>query len=152
MKILQASVDHLDELTFLFDSYRIFYRLSPDPEAEKKFLRERIENEESIVYVAVDDSECMVGFAQLYPLFSSTRMKRLWLLNDLFVKPDHRGKGIGKLLIEKCKVLARETNAAGLSLETEKNNLIGNYLYPSTGFEVDIQHNYYFWINHPKPL
>lgn len=75
------------------------------------------------------------------------RMKRWWLLNDLFVKPEFRGNGFSKLLMERCKALAMETDAAGLSLETEISNHIGNRLYPEVGFELDREHNFYFWEN-----
>ena len=68
----------------------------------------------------------MTGFTQLYPLFSSTRMKRYWLLNDLFVNENHRGKGHSKALIESAKELCRETKACGILLETDKTNEIGN--------------------------
>ena len=71
----------------------------------------------------------------------------MWLLNDLFVKEDSRGNGYSKLLIERAKALAIETEAAGLSLETEKSNHIGNSLYPDLGFELDTEHNFYFWEN-----
>jgi len=144
MKIVQAKLSHLNEVAQLFDAYRVFYRKESDLLAAKKFLKERIEKQDSIIYVAEEDGK-LLGFTQLYPLFSSTRMKRTWLLNDLYVTPDQRGKGISKLLIEQSKVLARATNAAGISLETEKDNTVGNQLYPTTDFELDSEHNYYFW-------
>ncbi len=71
-------------------------------------------------------------------------MKRLWLLNDLFVAKEFRGQGISKLLIERAKQLAEQTHAAGLLLETEKTNEIGNQLYPSAGFNLEAN-NFYFW-------
>ena len=83
----------------------------------------------------------------MYPLFSSTRMKKFWLLNDLFVNSNHRGKGVSIGLIEKAKQLVKETNACGMSLETEKSNLIGNNLYPKTGFELNESCNFYEWSN-----
>ena len=147
MKIIEAIVDDIEELAVMFDSYRIFYKKSSDINGAKNFLRDRIQNKESIIFLATDEMDHAHGFAQLYPLFSSTRMKKLWLLNDLFVIPDQRGKGIGRLLIERCKALAMETNASGLLLETEKSNVIGNHLYPATGFELDAEHNFYFWTN-----
>lgn len=147
MKVMEATPDHLDELATLFDGYRMFYRKTSDIARARFFLKERMEQKESVIYVAIDENHKAVGFVQLYPLFSSTRMKRWWLMNDLFVKPDHRGKGIGKLLIERSKALVMETHAAGLSLETEKNNYIGNHLYPAVGFELDEEHNFYSWEN-----
>jgi len=74
-------------------------------------------------------------------------MKRLWLLNDLFVHQDARGHGISKLLIERAKQLAKDTNAAGLMLETEVSNHIGNQLYPATGFKLNEASNFYDWDN-----
>lgn len=89
----------------------------------------------------------LVGFVQLYPIFSSTKMQKLWLLNDLFVAQPHRGKGISKQLIDISKELCENTNACGLVLETAKINDIGNQLYPKMGFLLDNAHNYYTWDN-----
>ena len=145
MKIKQANLSDLEQLAVLFDLYRVFYRKKTDLAAAKKFLTARIQQEESIIYVAEDEQGKLAGFVQLYPLFSSTRMKRMWLLNDLFVHKNFRGQGISKLLIQSCKAYAKATNACGLSLETEKSNIIGNQLYPIENFELDTEHNYYFW-------
>jgi GNAT superfamily N-acetyltransferase len=114
-------------------------------EAAKIFLKERIEFGDSIIFVDEQETEILSGFTQLYPLFSSTRMKKLWLLNDLYVNSSFRGKGISVALINKAKELARETSAAGLMLETAKTNEIGNNLYSKTGFELDSEHNMYSW-------
>lgn len=72
-------------------------------------------------------------------------MKRLWLLNDLFIQPEHRGKGISVVLINACKELCRNSDSCGMILETSKDNTIGNQLYHKTGFSLDSEHNYYEW-------
>ncbi len=146
MKIVKATLVHIHQLVDLFDAYRVWYRMAPDKKTATEFLGNRIKNSESEVFLALTEEGKAVGFTQLYPLFSSTRMKRLWLLNDLFVAPEFRGQGISKLLIGRAKELAYDTNAAGISLETEKSNHIGNQLYPRAGFELD-DHNFYFWAN-----
>jgi GNAT superfamily N-acetyltransferase len=145
IKIEQASTAHLEKLSILFDQYRVFYKKPSDTDAAKKFLTERMEKNESVIFVSFDDKKVMTGFTQLYPLFSSTRMKRLWLLNDLFVDGNYRGQGFSVALIERAKELCRETGACGLMLETAKTNDIGNNLYPRTGFVLDVEHNYYSW-------
>ena len=147
MRIEEISEQYFDELVEMFNEYRMFYRKAPDAAGAKRFLSERMRQNESVIYVAIAENNRAVGFVQLYPLFSSTRMKKWWLLNDLFVKAEWRDKGIGKLLIERCKVLAMQTKAGGLSLETEQNNLPGNHLYPQCGFELDTSHNFYSWEN-----
>ncbi|TDL99529.1 MAG: GNAT family N-acetyltransferase [Flavobacteriaceae bacterium] len=144
-QIRKATFEDLPQLSILFDLYRFFYGKKSDQKSAEKFLHERIQNGESEIFVAEETEGKLVGFVQLYPIFSSTRMKKLWLLNDLYVLEDHRGKGISVLLIEKAKELSRNTHACGLILETAKTNHIGNKLYPKTGFELDQDHNYYAW-------
>lgn len=144
MIIREATLNDLDAVAKLFDSYRAFYRKPPDIAAAKKFLQQRITCRESVIFIA-DENEA-VAFAQLYPLFSSTRLKRLWLLNDLFVQVDFRRKGISKLLISTCFQLAKETKACGVMLETERGNTIANQLYQKMGFQL-IESNFYFHEN-----
>lgn len=142
----KATLQDLNQLAQLFNQYRIFYHKDSDiPEAEI-FLRERIKNQDSEIFVAENEGE-LVGFVQLYPLFSSTRMKRYWLLNDLFVSKNYRGKGFSKQLIEEAKEMAKSTHSAGILLETGKSNDIGNRLYPSCGFELYDEVNFYEWTN-----
>lgn len=142
--IRPATLADLEPLTDLFEAYRAFYQKTPDREGARAFLWERLDKGESVVYLAWEGDEA-VGFTQLYPLFSSTRMKRLWLLNDLFVHPHHRGKGVSKLLLEQAKELARQTGACEVMLETAKTNEVGNQLYPSVGFELGTDFNWYHW-------
>lgn len=147
MTIRSAHINDLNALAVLFDSYRVFYEKASDIDAAIFFLKERIENADSVLFVAEDSNKTLVGFTQLYPLFSSTRMKKLWLLNDLFVHPEFRGKGISIALIDKAKELCRETGACAIMLETAKSNTIGNNLYPKAGFELEKDCNFYEWTN-----
>lgn len=143
-KIKKASLEDLDEVATLFDHYRVFYRQSSDVEKGKAFLKERFLNSESDIFLAVANGKA-VGFVQLYKLFHYTRLQKQWLLSDLFILPDYRGKGLSVALIDRSKQWATETGACGLMLETEKTNTIGNQLYPRCGFEYDAAHNYYHW-------
>ncbi len=141
-----ATLSDLPALSGLFDQYRVFYRKTPDLPAAQQFLEDRLNEKDSVIYVAALEGQ-LVGFTQLYPIFSSTRMRRLWLLNDLFVHPAQRGKGISLQLLEQAKNLCRDTNACGVLLETEKSNTIGNQLYPRAGFQQNEASNFYEWTN-----
>jgi GNAT superfamily N-acetyltransferase len=145
MKIKKAILADLEELNELFDGYRVFYEKESDKQASKAFLKERIEQNESVIFISRNEEGIATGFVQLYPVFSSTRMKRLWLLNDLYVDPKYRGQGFSKALIERSKELCGETDACGMMLETAKDNHVGNQLYPRTGWTLDEDHNYYTW-------
>ncbi|MDB5257286.1 MAG: family N-acetyltransferase [Chitinophagaceae bacterium] len=143
--IRKATLQDLEPLSLLFDGYRVFYEKESNLAEAKIFLRDRINNKESEIFVAVDATGTMTGFTQLFPIFSSTRMKRFWLLNDLFVHPLYRGQGISKALLFEVQQFSRETDSCGLMLETAKTNAIGNSLYPAVGFILDAEHNYYTW-------
>ena len=148
--IRKANENDIAEVAVLFNSYRVFYKKDPDPAGAKIFISERILKSESVIFVAQDDAGELAGFVQLYPIFSSTRMKRLWLLNDLFVKPAFRSRGISIALIDECKKLCRDSDSSGMILETAKDNTIGNSLYRKTGFVADADHNYYEWETTPS--
>jgi len=142
--IIRANQTHVEELALLFDGYRVFYEQTSDLVNAKNFIAERIENKESVIFAAQSEGK-LVGFTQLYPLFSSVSMQRSWLLNDLFVDKNQRGKGISKMLINAAKEHAIQTKTKGLTLETAKANIVGNKLYPAVGFTLDEDHNYYYW-------
>jgi GNAT superfamily N-acetyltransferase len=142
--IRKASQEDILQLSQLFDEYRMFYHKTSDLSGAQEFLSERLEKKDSEIFVAEDEGK-LVGFVQLYPLFSSTRMKRYWLLNDLFVNSNYRGKGFSKALIESAKQLCRDSNSCGMYLETSKENMIGNQLYPSAGFKKYNEVNFYEW-------
>ncbi|HSZ71863.1 MAG TPA: GNAT family N-acetyltransferase [Cytophagaceae bacterium] len=143
--IRKATIDDLQSLAILFDGYRAFYEMKSDLKAATTFLEQRIINKESEIFVAVKEDGTLTGFIQLYPLFSSTQMKRLWLLNDLFVDLAYRGQGISKLLLQQGQAFCEQTGGFALLLETAKTNVIGNQLYPAAGFVLDKEHNYYTW-------
>ena len=139
-----ATLADLPALAYLFDQYRVFYRKASDLEGARQFIGERLHQGDSRIYVCAEGQE-LLGFVQLYPIFSSTRMRRLWLLNDLFVAPAQRGKGLSLQLLDAGKQLCRETEACGVMLETEKSNTIGNQLYPRAGFQLNEGSNFFEW-------
>ena len=145
MNYRNADSKDLDTLAKLFEDYRSFYRKETDLVGAKSFLTERISNKDSEIFVAENTESQLTGFVQLHPLFSSVRMKKLWLLNDLFVHAEYRKQKIGIGLINKAKELVEKSNACGMYLETEKTNLIGNKLYPKMGFKLKQDENFYEW-------
>ena len=147
MKIVKAELSDLNSAAGLFNEYRVFYQKNSDIESAMSFLRERIVNNESVIFLALSKTGEAMGFVQLYPLFSSTGMKRLWLLNDLYVNAEFRKTGVGEALIDRAKQLARETDARGLILETANENSEAQSLYFKTGWSKDEDHSYFTWDN-----
>ena len=147
MNIITAQLQHLDSLTTLFNGYRVFYRQESDILAAKEFLKARLENGDSIIYIAFID-DVAVGFTQLYPLFSSVSMEPMYILNDLYIDSNHRSKNIGTSLIDKAKSLCEEKKYKGLIIQTETTNP-AQHLYQRLGFVKD-QDLMFFWTNPKK--
>jgi ribosomal protein S18 acetylase RimI-like enzyme len=145
MSVQKASINDLNALTELFDSYRVFYEQESNLEAAKSFLKERLVNEDSVIFIAYDASN-PVGFVQLYPTFSSVGMKKSWILNDLYVNASVRKKGFGEKLINTAIEFAKETGAKGLLLETGRDNETAQRLYEKIGFKKEANYFYYFSI------
>ncbi|MET3321674.1 UNVERIFIED_ORG: ribosomal protein S18 acetylase RimI-like enzyme [Peribacillus simplex] len=145
MGIQKATLNELDSLTELFDLYRMFYEQTSNLEGAREFLKERLTNEESVIFMAFDGDN-PIGFVQLYPSFSSVSMMRSWVLNDLFVKGNARKKGFGEKLLKAAIAFAKETGAKGVSLETDKDNGNAQKLYEKIGFIRESNYFYYFSI------
>lgn len=131
--IRKASLADLEDLVPLFDAYRQFYKQAPDAAGARQFLAERLEKEESVVFMAFEEDRA-VGFTQLYPIFSSVGMGRSWLLNDLYVDASARKKGVGLQLLEAAKQWGRETGSRWLMLETAVDNYAAQALYEKNGW------------------
>lgn len=132
-----ASIADLAELVPLFDAYRQFYEEASDPGLAERFLRERIERQESVILLAYDDRQTEIGFCQLYPSFCSLLAAPIYVLYDLFVSPAARRCGAGRALLEAAELLARENGFARLDLTTAKTNLRAQALYESAGWRRD---------------
>ena len=134
--ISRAGPADLDALALLFDAYRQFYGQPSDAAAARDWLRSRLRVGESMVLVARRGAD-MVGFVQLYPMFSSVRLARTWILNDLYVLPTNRRGGVARALMDAAADFARADGAAGISLETTLDNAAARALYRAAGWHED---------------
>ena len=97
-EVRRADLNDLSQLAMLFDKYRQFYKQTPNLEGARAFIEDRIKANESAIFIVMDSSGRSVGFTQLFPMFSSVRMRSIWVY--FLVRPDP---------------LAASARAAGLS-------------------------------------
>jgi ribosomal protein S18 acetylase RimI-like enzyme len=138
--ITRAEPEDAEQIAPLFDAYRQFYRQPSDLPGSRRFISDRLRAKQSVVLVAWVTNQGIskaAGFVQLYPSFSSVSMKRLWILNDLYVMPEERKQGVGKTLMESARQLAFSTGAKEIILETAKDNLSAQQLYEQLGYKRD---------------
>lgn len=129
----KAVLEDVDQLVPLFDAYRQFYKQASDLEGARKFLTDRIERNESVVFMTFEEGNAL-GFTQLYPQFSSVGMDRNWLLNDLYVDAGARKIGVATQLLEAARAWGKETGARWLMLETGADNYAAQALYEKAGW------------------
>lgn len=136
LTIRRATHDDIELVAPLFDAYRRFYGQPGDVARARAFLDERLQRGESVVLLAERDREA-VGFTQLYPMFSSVRTARTWILNDLYVIEAARRGGVARTLLDAAARFAREGGAAGIALETARDNAPARALYRAAGWEEE---------------
>ena len=136
-KIIRAEIEHIDELAELFNSYRVFYEQDSNVELARNFIKSRMENKESTIFVSQNSDEELIGFVQLYSSFCSVYVCPILILYDLFVKTQARGNGHGRALMNKATEFAKSEGYDRLELSTATDNFIGQSLYESLGYERD---------------
>ncbi len=146
IRVRQAVIADLDPLARLFDDYRQFQGKASDLPAAQAFLCARFDHGESVVFMAHEGST-PVGFAQLYPSFSSTALTRVFILNDLFVADAGRRKGVASLLLAAVEAYAFALGACRLSLNVARNNPTAQALYEARGWSRDAEHHMYHRFN-----
>jgi ribosomal protein S18 acetylase RimI-like enzyme len=134
MEIKRITPSEYQLVTDLFDKYRMFYQQPSDTALAESFIKSRLENSESVIFVAMDGDE-PAGFTQLYPLISSVKATKNWLLNDLYVDTSHRKQGIGEALLQAAYDFAKQQGATFVELETNVDNITAQKLYETVGFE-----------------
>ncbi len=144
MRIEAATLDRLDAVAVLFDAYRVFYKQKPDLAAAREFIRQRLVAGDSQIFCAVDDDDRTLGFTQLYETLSSVSMRRILILNDLFVDPEARRRGVGAMLLEAARKHAVASGALRLELATQKTNRTAQSVYEAQGW-VREEEFYRYW-------
>ncbi len=124
----------------IFDLYRQFYDAETDVQGSIKFIAERLRAKDSAIFAARLEgtpSSHVDGFVQLLPKFSTSRMRRDWILNDLYVRDDVRHNGVAKALMREAEAFAKRTGAGRLQLKTQIDNTEARKLYERLGWRED---------------
>ena len=142
--VRKAGPADLPELAALFDGYRQFYHQPSDLAKVARFLEDRLRNADSFVFLArVENDAKPAGFIQLYPIFSSVTIGRALILNDLFVSPGFRGRGVARALVERAAAFGRDTGAKYLELATQVSNTGAQRLYEGAGWVRETEFLHY---------
>ena len=132
--ITRANVSDIVTIVPLFDAYRCWYHQTSDLKGAEQFVRERLTNDQSVIFIAWKNNKA-VGFTQLYPIYSSVSMRTAWLLNDLYVDASVRKEGVGTELLEAAKQFCITQGSKWLMLQTGSDNTTAQSVYEKHGWK-----------------
>jgi GNAT superfamily N-acetyltransferase len=109
IEISRATVDDLPHILAFIQELAEYERLSHEVVATPERLREDLFGERSFAEVLLArDAGRPVGFALFFPNYSTFLGRPGLYLEDLFVRPDARGRGVGRLLLQRLAAIAVE--------------------------------------------
>lgn len=139
--------DDLRDLLPLMRAYSEFYEVPPDDARLLGIARMLVERpEEGVQFIARDEDGTAIGFATVYMTWETLDAGRLAVMNDLFVAPEARSRGLGAALIEECRRFAAERHAGKLAWQTAPDNEAAQRLYEGVGATREN------WIDYHLPL
>lgn len=141
MDVRPATAADLDALLALIADYQRFYagRARDDAHNAAFFGRFVAPSERGMLIGAFeqggDAAAPPAGYTCLYWTFSSVSATDVVLLNDLYVRPERRGSGVGEALIAAAAAVAGERGASHLRWFTALDNRRAQRLYERVGAE-----------------
>lgn len=138
ISIRPATSTDLSQLSKLMKNYIVDFYKQPDPGegALKGLINHLLENSQSGLQHVAEENGDLIGFSTLYFTFSTLKVKRQAILNDLFVIPEARGRKIGERLFQTNLDYIRKNNFSSITWETAKDNLVAQSLYNKMGGEL----------------
>jgi ribosomal protein S18 acetylase RimI-like enzyme len=131
--IRRASLADLESLLPLVQGYRTFYKHPANAQAERRFIEKHLREGTSTIYIAEVQGHA-AGFMQLFKTYSTVHLANAWILEDLFVAPQFRRRGIAEALLSAALKHARDDGASSMFLETAYDNETAQRVYERAGW------------------
>jgi GNAT superfamily N-acetyltransferase len=106
----------------------------PLPESVRASLVPGLREQTAVVIFLAYDGTDPVGIATCFRGFSTFAARPLINIHDLAVLPSHRGKGIGRRLLEAVEQKARTLGCCKVTLEVQEGNRRARHVYEKAGF------------------
>ena len=133
IEIREARLDEVEELLPLMRAYCDFYEASPPDAGLREMARALITDPDQGFFLIAVEAEVAVGFATVHWKWSSLRGARIGYLEDIFVAPEARGRGIADGLIEASAERCRERGMPAMEWLTAPDNHRAQAVYDRTG-------------------
>lgn len=139
-----VSSKNIEEALPLIRKYQEFYKVQGiDDDKNRAFFSQFSEHgNDGCLFLFRNKAGEAVAFATVYFTYVSSIPARVGIMNDLYTLQNHRGKGIGKLLINHCLEFALKNGAVRLQWLTAQDNHQAQKLYDSLNTSKSTWHVY----------
>lgn len=133
-KIVQATAADVSDILRFIRDLAIYEKLEHEVIATEETLRETLFGKNKYAEVVfLEDEDKRVGFALYFHNYSTFLAKPGIYLEDLFVLPEYRGRGYGKILLSYLAKIARQRNCGRLEWSVLDWNTPAIEFYKSIG-------------------
>jgi ribosomal protein S18 acetylase RimI-like enzyme len=137
-RIQVASRDDLEALTRLAAAFRdSLERSTPSDEEFRQSIAALLRDQATEFFLAVGEDGQGIGYIQQRYRYSAWLSALEAYLEDLFVKPEARGHGVGSSLVEFAVARAREKGCRLIGLNTNEQNNAAVALYRHLDFSCE---------------
>ncbi|WP_286390044.1 GNAT family N-acetyltransferase [Pseudanabaena mucicola] len=129
----------VDPLMELVQEFYHFDRITFDDNVVKAFMA-LLSDENFGLILLICDRDRPIGYVALTFFFSMEYHGRCGLVDELYIREDYRGKGIGKRVFVLIEDYLKSQNMRSLSLVVDHWNSPAEALYTKLGFHREKRH------------
>lgn len=143
-EVKKASENDISEIINLLREFAEYEKLSDYCEITDEKLLDAMFGEQKIIEgIACFDNEKMIAYAIFYPSFASFRGQRGIYLEDIYLKPEYRGRGIGEAMLKEIARFGRKIGAVRIDFQVLHWNESAIKFYEKLGAEMNADERHY---------
>lgn len=136
----------IDALLPLIKDFYAFERLPYDSSLLRRLLLELIENRDLGRLILFEEPQRLVGYMVLGFGFSLEFHGRDCLIDEFYVVPEYRSRGIGQAAVDFALGVCRDAGVKAVHLEADHVNVRGHEFYKRLGFKDHERHLMTRWL------
>ena len=148
-----ARVEDLDALMPLVREFYVYERLKLNETRYRELMEWLLGNESSAPYgnvLVVDDGGVLLGYAVVTTGFSFEFDGPTGLIDELYVRDEFRGKGLGAQVLSSVQELCLSCGIKAIHLEADYVNARVHEYYKRMGFRDHERHLMTKWLRSPR--
>ena len=127
--IREIRLDDKKQWETLYKGYADFYKVEMNDKILNTVWEWIHDNNHDVCGLVYEQDNKIIGIAHYRKMPSPLRGKYIGFLDDLFVEPNHRKKGVGEKMINEIKEISKKNNWNLVRWITREDNIKAKSLY-----------------------